>query len=166
MEIKKSIKKGKSKKDYQKSLLKKIAEQAKKKNACSEQLMPFLNAIDNGDYLIAWQTVLSNLFWLSNEKIKVPNNIETLAHGIAIDWKDGKVIRRYHVKNKKINGLYYEYFSQSGKILMQSRYKDDKLHGWQREWYANGSPHKFCYYQNNVLCRVIMWDIKGKKINK
>ena len=127
----------------------KIKKEAKKKKACAVQYKPFVNAIEEEDYLMAWQTVLGSRNWLTNNNIEIPENIEQLANGKAISWHENGQIRvSCNYNNGKIEGK-YKSWHENGQISASCNYNNDKREGEYNLWYENGQIWVSCNYNND-----------------
>lgn len=115
-----------------------IRELAGKQKACNAQFVPFCQAIDNGNELLAWQIVLGNKNWLTANHVPIPSNVAALANYIGISlYPNGKIKTKISYDTDG-NMTLIEDFYKNG--VMQSRYmyKCGRIHGICEIWNETG----------------------------
>ena len=131
--------------------LESIREAARKADACEAEFNPFTDAIDRGDTLTAWQTVLGNREWLLRRVIALPHNLEELAEHVGKSWhSNGQLYKQCTCQDGKLHGNYKEWYD-NGQLVAQCTYQDGKLHGNYKEWYDNGQLVAQCTYVNGII---------------
>ena len=81
-------------------LLVEIRDKAREVGACVGQFVPFCAALDSGDYLTAWQTVLGNYGWLEDHSIQLPVDLEERADGLGKVWgRGGRLAAEFSFKD-------------------------------------------------------------------
>ena len=112
-----------------KLLLETIRQLASNAKACDAQFVPFCQAIDSGNELLAWQIILGNKAWLENQKIPLPRELEKLANGIGIKFhKNGQLWEKSNWENGKLHGLMEE-FHENGQLWNRSNWQNGQLIG-------------------------------------
>ena len=107
--------------------IKSFAEQHK---ACDAQYDKFVEFIDNGDELSAWQTVLGNIDWLKGSGLDIDiTDVIEKANGVGKTWwKNGQISGECTYKDGKRNGLYRRWYP-NGQLEEECAYKDGKRNG-------------------------------------
>lgn len=134
--------------------LEEIKEFAIKKEACSGEINPFINYINNGDEKSAWQTVLGNMNWLNKMGLDFETDISTifeLADNIGKNHFQltGTIYNIYkYDKNGSI--IYIESYFNNGNLHYIANYKNDEYNGLYTEYNYNGIKIKETNYLNDI----------------
>lgn len=92
--------------------------------------------------------VRTTIFHTNEKKASEGVFMDQLKHG---EWKywdqDGTLITVENYKNGKKNGVWQVYSSETGILLEESNYIEDKLHGTAKTFYIDGVP---CTVENYV----------------
>lgn len=91
-----------------------IREEIRKHEPCDAQFGPFCQAIECGDDLTAWQTLLGSRIWLRYKGVALPTDLEA---------KAGYTARRWH---------------RNGLVNVLAGFKDGRYDGPYRVWDLDG----------------------------
>lgn len=134
-------------------------------DACNAQLNKFIQFIESGDELSAWQTVLGNYFWLKNRGFLMPLlEVEKLAGGIGKLWhKYGYLLREESYKNGKFDGVCRSWYHDCNRLKSEYTYKDGVGHGLFRIWNDGfGLEAEFTYVDGKLNGLYRTWYRNGK----
>lgn len=131
--------------------LEQIKEGAIEGRACKAQLNKFLEFLNSGNELEAWQTVLGNYEWLIKKGIITTEDvavIETLANGIGKIWYESGQLRGFCTYKEGKPDRLYQWWYESGKLKESYTYKEGKLDGLYQRWYESGQLKESFTYKN------------------
>lgn len=137
--------------------LQEIKEFAMEHNVFPDQIDKFIELLETGDEVQAWQTVLGNSYYLEAAGCDLSGlELRKLANGVAKVWRkngnlrgegtyngqdvthrrwfeNGQLANEYNTVNGKKHGL-YRHWHEDGKLWIEEHYLNDKRHGLSREW--------------------------------
>jgi hypothetical protein len=133
-----------------------------------DEFGPVRKAVEGGDYLTLFQTMLGNWNWCIDNYCPIDKlECEQRANGIGLNWHwNGQPSAREEWKDGRLHGV-YEVWQSDGQLRRREEWKNGKLHGVRELWHPNGQLWVQEECKDDQLHGIVeWWDENGELLKR